>query len=180
MTSEGDTVRKHDRRPVEDDFINSLSQDALSVIKVDLLIITLFLSVLGLIFRESTREYLIGVGNSVYTHLGFQLLIGSLLASAILYFRIRQVGAAEFYPDRGMLKDEKILSYSVAAAVLGSVLGVISLLIGILDGFGEGSPSLLDAAAPLVTLWLIMFLFVILTLPDLAVRSKRRLLDWWE
>lgn len=168
-----------DSKQVDREFINTLSGDVLSVFRINLIVITLFLTVLGLMTREASIDYVLRAGSSTYTNVGFQFLIGSLLASAYLYFRIRQVGTKEEYPDNGVLNDERILSYSVAASVLGSAFGVISLLAGALDGLGEGGVPLVQSLALFFPIWLISVLFLILTLPDLVVRGRRRVRHWW-
>ena len=173
MTTESDD------NEVDSDFINTLAGEVLSVFRINLIILTLFLTVLGLLTREASMEYVLQVAGSSYTNVGLQLLLGSMLASALLYFRIRQIGTEMVYSDKGVLNDEKILSYSVAASVIGSAMGVVSLFVGALDGLGEGGIPINQMVVVLIPIWLISTIFVILTLPDMAVRGRQRAREWW-
>lgn len=161
------------RKSESRELMDSLSSDSISVIQIDLLILTLYLSTLGIIFQETNSTYIAQLANSPYTHIGFQLLIGSTLAAAISYFRTRQIDISDNYASNGPLDEQQIMAFSVSATVIGSVLGVVTLFVGVLDGFSSSGIPIESLFALAIPLCLISAIFVIVSLPNLF-------LHWFE
>lgn len=157
-------------KEVDRGLMNSLASDSLSVFRIDLFVVTLYASILALIFREGSQAFIKRVASSVYTNIGLQFLLGSMLAAVLLYVRIRLVATRDTYRNRGVVNDEKLATYSLGAAALGSVLAVFLLLAGVLDGLGKGGVPALQVTALFFPLWLIIVLFDLLILPELIRR----------
>lgn len=166
MGSKRDAGREGDS--VDRELMNSLALDALSVFRIDLFVVTLYASILALVFREGSQTFIMRIAGSLYTNIGFQFLLGSMLAAVLLYVRIRLVATRETYRNRGIVNDEKIMTYSLGATALGSVFSVFFLLVGVLDGLRVGGIPAIQVTALLLPLWLIVMLFDLLLLPKVV------------
>ncbi|NUB91650.1 hypothetical protein HT576_11560 [Haloterrigena sp. SYSU A121-1] len=161
-------------QPVDRDLMNALATDALSVFRIDLFVVTLYASILALVFREGSETFILRIAGSLYTNFGFQFLLGSMLAAVLLYVQIRLVATRDTYRNRGIVNDEKMMTYSLGATALGSVLAVFLLLAGVLDGLSGGGVPAIQVTALFFQLWLIVVLFDSLALPVLVRRWGRQ------
>jgi hypothetical protein len=155
---------------VDRDLMNAYATDALSVFRIGLLTISLYATVMAILFRTVSTDFVTRIGNSLYTIIGIQLLLGSMLAAVGLYVEIRLKSTRKVYRNRGILNDERMLAYSLGATALGSVLAVVSLLAGLLDGFGTGGVPAIQVSALFFPIILIIVLFDLLVLPELMKR----------
>ena len=165
-------------REVDNEFINSLASDTLKLIQLDLVILTLIMSVMGIMVQEATQEIIFRVVISPYTIFGFQFLFGSFLTATYMYFRIRQIGAKDVYPDKGVLIDEKLLSYTVAAAVIGTAVGFMLLVFGAFDGLSEETLPITQIVYFLFPVFLILMIFNVLTIPELTAHFREKIGAW--
>ena len=153
---------------VDCDLMNSMASDALSIPRMDLFALGLYASILALIFREGSHEFVGNIGNSLYTNLGIQFLIGSMVATVWFYIHIRKIAARSSYKNKGVINDEELVTYSLASVALGSVIAVFLLLVGIIDGFSQDSLLITQLPVLFLPVALIIFLFDLLVLPRIA------------
>lgn len=172
MEDETDTAEG--KQSVVRDLMNALATDALSVFRIDLFVVTLYASILALVFREGSETFVLRIVGSLYTNIGFQFLLGSMLAAVLLYLQIRLVATRDTYRNRGLVNDERMLTYEIGATALGSVVSVFLLLAGVLEGLGGGGIPAIQLTAFLFPLWLIVVLFDLLALPMLVRRWGRQ------
>lgn len=176
MSNETDT--EGGKPSVDRELMNALATDTLSVFRIDLFIVTLYASILALVFREGSETFILRIAGSFYTNIGFQFLLGSMLATVLLYIRIRLITTRDTYRNRGIVNDERLLTYEIGATALGSLLSVFLLLVGVLDGFNSGNIPSTQLPALFIPIWLILILFVLLTIPMLLRRWGQRVREY--
>lgn len=168
---------------IDREFLDSLTSDALSVFKLDLTLIAIYGSILALLTREGSDQFVMRTLGSLYTNFGIQFLLGSILAVALIYVGVRVMMTRETYKDSGRITDEEFASYALGASVVSSVMAVFLLLAGLLDGAGSGGIPLNQFPILLFVIFPVVVIFDLLVLPKLLVQLWRwvreRLQAWW-
>lgn len=164
---------QHDeeRDPVDRQLMNAQASEALSIFRIDLVVLALFASVIALIYRGETDGLLNDIFASVYTVLGITTIIGSMFAVVFVYVQIRLMSTRTYYKDSGVVRDEKMNTYSLGATAMGSVFAIFFMLLGVLEGV-LGARIELSSTPVLffLTVVPVIVIFDLLVFPEIVAR----------
>jgi hypothetical protein len=123
---------------VDTELMNNIASDALGLLRVNLLVLTIFISAIALIIRETDMGYIARFGSSIYTVTAILLWFGSILGAVFAYRSARRTSLRDEYPNRGLVDDEMNHVNEVSAISVSSVGAVVCLIFGALDGLNTG------------------------------------------
>lgn len=171
--------QEEEKDRIDEEFLNSLSEDALSLFRINLVVLTIFATVFLFVTQEMTRSYYLRFGDSIYTLTAVLLWAGSLFLSAYAYYVTRRARVREYYKNRGAIDDELLYLSTVATVAFGSVIAILSLIMGLIDGFSDGGISVVQPVGILgFSLIFLLFVWNILSGIELVRQSVP---DWiWE
>ncbi|WP_455449571.1 hypothetical protein [Natrinema thermotolerans] len=132
MTNESQELEEVDR-----ELMDSIANDSIKLLSINLVIFTIFVTILSFSYREAGPEYLLSMMDSIYTITGILFWLGSLIACVISYRFSRRTMLRETYENRGKIPDEQLYLNQVSAAALGSIVAVYSFAVGVIDAFSE-------------------------------------------
>lgn len=155
---------------VNTSLFDSLADDTLTVFKLIMTVLVLYGSILALLAREGSNEFVIRTLGSLYTNLGIQFLLGSLLAVGLLYGWLRVRLTYEEYPNKWLITDEQVATYALISTVLGTVLAVFLLVAGILDGASAEGIPVTQFPVLFFPIIFVIAIFDLLVLPHLLPR----------
>lgn len=163
---------------VDGELFDSLAGDTLTVFKLVMTVLVLYGSILALVAREGSNEFVLRTLGSLYTNLGIQFLLGSSLAVGLLYGWIRMKIAHDDHRNTWIITDEEVATYALTSAVLGVVIAVFLLVAGILDGSGPGGIPITHFPVLLLPIILIVAIFDLLVLLQLFGRFSTSARDY--
>lgn len=168
---------------VDREFLDSLADDTLTIIKIDLTLIAVYGSILAILLRTGSDQFVSRALESLYTIFGIQFLLGSILAVALIYVWVRVLMTRDTYKNKGKITDEEFASYAIGSGVVSSVMAVFLLLAGVIDGGAPGGIPIKQFPALFFVLFPVVVVFDLLVLPQLLVRAWRwtrdRVREWW-
>lgn len=166
-------------KQVNPDLYDRLAEDALSILRIDFILIGLYLTTFGLLSQAESTEIVTNVLNARYTHFSFHAIFASMVASALIYRKCRRVSIQQEVPKKENYPEEMFSLNIVAAATFASVGSVVCMALGIMEAFAGSTPPFIFpviALAIFVILW-IFTPFVLLYYSDKLSEKNKHLKD---
>lgn len=118
---------------VDTEQMHSVAEDALSIFRINIFIIGVYLSVIALFYRADIN--IAGISESVYTIAGILIWLGSITSSIISYRAARLVSAIDADEStHGLIPPDRQIVDNVSGAALGSLIVVVALSAGVFEG----------------------------------------------
>jgi hypothetical protein len=172
-----------EEQEVDREFLDSLADDTLSIFKIDLTLIAVYGSILAILLRTGSNQFVSRALDSLYTIFGLQFLLGSILAVALIYVWVRALMTRNTYRNNGKITDEEFASYALGSGVVSSVMAVFLLLAGVIDGGAPGGIPIKQFPMLFFVIFPVVVVFDLLVMPQLLVRLWRRAREklrvWW-
>ena len=156
-------------REVNEELLDSFAKDALQLFRINLIIFTIVLSAIALLNEQVSEAYFSQFFNSIYTLTAGLLWMGSMVASILSYRGSRRLLLKERYQNEGAISDENLQLNTVSAVATSSLLAVLSLVFGVLDGLGESGIEVYQPIGIiLLSLVFVAFSFNFYSIVDMA------------
>jgi hypothetical protein len=163
-------------KEVDKEELGAIADDSLSIFRIALFFIVIYISIISLAFRRENVDIVVGILNSYYTTIGATFWVGSLTTSLLTYRIARRASLQEEYSQLGQIPDKFIVMNYVTASIIALFLSIISLLFGLYEGWLSSMPTYPNGAGigirqPIGTIGLsfllVMFIFGVIFLVDL-------------
>jgi hypothetical protein len=127
----------------ERESLSAIADDALTVFRLGLFLIVIYISILSLVLQSGGPEYVSNTVDSTYTIFGVTLWVGSVTSSILTYRVARRVTLQDRYTQLGKVDDKFDVLNLATASTVGLLITVFSLIMGLLEGWiatvNEGS-----------------------------------------
>lgn len=143
----------------------TIADDALKLFRINLIIIGLYASVLALLYRGNGSGFVIDIIESYYTIFGFLTWFGAMIGGVIHYRYGRRMAFSRHRHSRLSPPSNAtdVAVNFISAVALGTLIALLSLVVGILDGASNTSIPLARLVLPVVvSVFPILFLFLLL------------------
>lgn len=144
-------------KSVNIELYNGLAEDALSILRIDFVLIGLYLTTFGLLSQSNNSEFLMDVLEASYTQFSFHAIFASMVASALVYRKCRRISVQGEVPRKDKYSEEMMTLNIVAASAFASVGSVVCMALGVLEAFAGGTPPI---SFPIVALTIFVVLWI--------------------
>jgi len=165
-----------DKKEVSSNAFDSLAEDALSLLRIDIVLAGLYLTGIGLMFQATEQEFVLSVIGASYTQFSLHALFASMAACVLLYRKCKRISFEGEVPQNE-IADERIQTLNlVTAAAFASFGSIVCFTLGILEAFAGVAPPIsfpFIGLAFFVVLWILGPYSVLSVLDKVSEKNNR-------